>query len=243
MYAINSGNWNIFKFLLSKTTLNLDLQDSDGNTALLLAIFRGQFRMAEYLLKLGANPNIKNENGISPLYESITGKTIDNSFISLLLKMGANPNERLRDYQNAPILNLVALRSTIEITELLLKAGADVSAVDYTMQTAIELLFRYNFKDKIDLFLKYGATLNKSILIYALENDNFYGMYLYCNYINITNKKLSSLEIQRLLHSKKLEDKLCLIFANNVTENTLYYLSKDGLVGWVAKERYRELNG
>lgn len=57
---------NVVKFLIEKGA-EVDLADSNGDTALMYAIYNDSIAVAKVLMKSGANPNISNKNGETPL--------------------------------------------------------------------------------------------------------------------------------------------------------------------------------
>lgn len=46
---------------------DVNMQDSDGTTALIVAIKQGNYQVVEYLLEHGADPNLSNNRGLTPL--------------------------------------------------------------------------------------------------------------------------------------------------------------------------------
>lgn len=68
MYAARENSLAAGKALID-AGVDLDLQDPDGATALVIAIINAHYEFAEMLLDAGADPNISdNEAGMGPLY-------------------------------------------------------------------------------------------------------------------------------------------------------------------------------
>jgi ankyrin repeat protein len=87
LHIAAEGCKNDLKKLLSHGA-QIDCLDSEGNTALLLSIEeKNKIENIETLLEHGANANIKNNNGISPLSKAKQYKL--NQVIDLLLQYGA----------------------------------------------------------------------------------------------------------------------------------------------------------
>lgn len=86
----------VIQVLLDKGA-QLDLQDNEGNTALILATKAANFPGVEFLLSKGAEPNLKNKAGISALtyarklQESSkdSNSEVQSRIVALLLKSGA----------------------------------------------------------------------------------------------------------------------------------------------------------
>jgi ankyrin repeat protein len=79
----------------------------DGSAPLLVAVQNGFYEVAAYLLDHGADPNLPNGKGWTPLYLAVKNRNVENSaipgpptegaldFIKLLLDRGANPNQQI----------------------------------------------------------------------------------------------------------------------------------------------------
>ena len=94
VYAVENCWLAIADMLIDKTTKDINSQDDVGNTPLHYAIFFKAILFVDKLLKKGANPNIKNNAGNTPLFLSFSylKHEPDPSIIYLLLKAGADPN-------------------------------------------------------------------------------------------------------------------------------------------------------
>src|SRR5262245_3934077 len=98
---------------LATARADLNATDPDGTTALTLAIINAHYEAASLLLDAGADPNIADSTGMTPLYAAVDMHTLDETpgrpapkpsesidslaMIERVLDKGANPNVRLRD--------------------------------------------------------------------------------------------------------------------------------------------------
>lgn len=133
----------MLKLLLEKTQVNLEARDAQGETVLLtispqsysplMHYRRGLWDIlassTELLLAKGANPNVVDSQGLTPLmYHSRTGKT---ESVELLLKHKADPNTQTPDGESA------LMTAVGERVRPLLDAGADIYLKDKQGKTAI----------------------------------------------------------------------------------------------------------
>jgi ankyrin repeat protein len=110
MFAAREGAVSAARVLIDRGA-DLDLQDPDGTTALVLAIINAHYDVAALLLERGANPNIADTSGMAALYAAVdmstlpfmhnrpppkpTGSLDILALIGMLLDHKADPNARL----------------------------------------------------------------------------------------------------------------------------------------------------
>jgi ankyrin repeat protein len=100
--------------------------------ALIAAARAGRVRVAEALLRLGADPNAKSDDGLTALHHGAHHARV----VQLLLKYGADPNAR--DWWGRTPLHQAAYSGCVEAVELLLQYGADPGARDRDGLTALD---------------------------------------------------------------------------------------------------------
>jgi ankyrin repeat protein len=144
-------------------------QERIGLTPLASAVRARQPKSMRLLLRAGADPNLANNLGETPLYRYIVSacqhpSPADKLIIRLLLEHGADPNQRSLD-GNTPLYWAVS-RNRLEIARNLLEHGADPNqtlrggfttplalAVEYQQLEMVRLLLQHD----TDPNAKYGS--------------------------------------------------------------------------------------
>ncbi|XP_046331464.2 uncharacterized protein LOC124114767 [Haliotis rufescens] len=127
------GNPKVILFLLEKGASVNQLSNCTGNTPLhAAAAGRGSTECVDVLLKAGANVNVQNNTGDTPLHTAvIRGST---ECVDLLLMAGANVNVQ-NDSGESPLHKAeaaAAVWGSAECVDVLLKAGANVNVQNIT---------------------------------------------------------------------------------------------------------------
>lgn len=118
--AADAGDVAAMKFALSRgALLNHFGNDTKQMTALTAAARRGHLASVEMLLGVGADPEVRDGYGQTPLYRAASTGSIP--IVKLLLERGVNPNT-LDHYNKSPLL----VAAGEEIVRLLLRHGARV---------------------------------------------------------------------------------------------------------------------
>lgn len=109
-------------------------EEGTGQTPLIRAILDDQ-RESETVLELlsrGANPDLPDARGLTPLHHCVLEGKIE--LLRILLEAGASPN--VQDVEGVTCLNLTrSLGGSAEFTELLIQHGGDLSIVDHKGKT------------------------------------------------------------------------------------------------------------
>ena len=67
MEASYEGHLKVIKYLIENGKVNVNSKDDDGWTALMRASWRGYSEILQYLIEIGADINIKNNDGKTAL--------------------------------------------------------------------------------------------------------------------------------------------------------------------------------
>lgn len=135
-YAVDWGNLNIVKKLIDKGA-DIEMKQSNGQTALVRAVTYDKYDIAKYLIQIGANlevsckyPYVNNMIG-TPLHFALW----NNNFIGAKLLLDAGANINSNKYYSA--LRKAAGDGDLEKVKLLVKWGADVKQVESYGKTAL----------------------------------------------------------------------------------------------------------
>ncbi|KAH0525986.1 hypothetical protein TsFJ059_009372 [Trichoderma semiorbis] len=91
---------------------------------LMIAIQQGHYKIAEALLRHGADPNLQEQGGQTALWMAVVHERID--FCRLLLAYKADPSLALKDSEITPLISAV-INKSMELVKLLVENGADVN--------------------------------------------------------------------------------------------------------------------
>jgi ankyrin repeat protein len=136
-------------------------KNSQGRTLLFSAATEGKIAMMDALLKAGADPNAKDENGMTALrHVAWTGKNQVN-VTKRLIAAKADVNLTADDDWTPLIQVMYADPSVaVPVAQLLLQAGADASIVNNEGNSALMLAAKRGMPALIPALVKGGADIN-----------------------------------------------------------------------------------
>lgn len=171
LFALNKMNTDIsyitiVKLLIESKLLNIDLQDNEDNTALLIAVKQKKPDIVETLLAKGADPNlgnVKNEMPIIMALNSIFSRESP-KIIMDLINNGANVNyvsrDVSRDEGKTPLHLASEKRDLNSVVDALINKGAIVNAQTVNGETPLYIASCSNNIDIVKTLLKYNADVN-----------------------------------------------------------------------------------
>lgn len=132
--------------------------NSDGKTALHLAIESGDSEAATKLLKIGANPNQQDTSGKTPLFDAIVKQDI--ALVELLLEKGAT--FRIQDDSDATPLDFaIEQKCAIEFIQQLKKLGAQLTIPQDEQKTSMHVAAIAGRADLIEYLAQSGLPLDQ----------------------------------------------------------------------------------
>ena len=157
MRALRNGDRPAFKKLARQLPNPGDLRGPGGTTPLMQAVLYGDAESVRLLLSSGANPNVRNEAGATPLMWAVN----DLEKTRLLLDRGADVNARSEDSRTALLIAAGRFGSR-EVVKLLLDRGADLKAKSPGLggdMTAVAEAARLGDETLLRLLIERGADL------------------------------------------------------------------------------------
>uniref|UniRef100_A0ABD2X8U9 Uncharacterized protein n=1 Tax=Trichogramma kaykai TaxID=54128 RepID=A0ABD2X8U9_9HYME len=121
----------LFKFANDKhQPININAQDKFGDTSLHMALRRGRDKVAEWLLRKGADPNVANVQGLTPLHV-ICKRNKDDGLLEKFFKTNNEKHKVLQvdalDKLGRTPLQWAVTRFLPRAVESLMNNGADIS--------------------------------------------------------------------------------------------------------------------
>ncbi|XP_014238062.2 ankyrin-1-like [Trichogramma pretiosum] len=127
----------------SNHSLQVDARDKLDNTPLHLAVCNNNKKAAKFLLKRGANPNLADEDGSTPLHV-ICSRECDDDLVELFFQMCDDSNHPsqvdTRDKLGNPPLHLAVRNSNKKAAKFLLKRGANPNLANKNGYTPLHVI-------------------------------------------------------------------------------------------------------
>jgi uncharacterized protein len=142
--ALREPSPKVAKILINASKIDLSPMSPDGETPLMMAVFKGQTELAIEMINKGADVN---QTGWTPLHYAATAGNVQ--LIKILLDKHAyidaeSPN------QTTPLM-MAAHYGTPGAVKLLLEEGADVSLKNALGLTAIDFAQQAKKQDSVDV--------------------------------------------------------------------------------------------
>ena len=112
--------------LIDELSDTADVLDADGWTPLHFAARNKEVLVIQALVKIGADPNARDESGRTPLH--FAAFKSNDVVVSALVKAGADSNARTKGGRSP--LHFAAMNNGVSVVSILVKVGADSNARD-----------------------------------------------------------------------------------------------------------------
>jgi len=128
-------------------------------TPLYWSLFECKYDAARLLLKKGANVNLTDSYGTSPLHLAVCCKKVELSFIEHLIQKGADVNYK-NTSDGLTSLHYASSSGSVDMAKLLIDKGADINAADHKGTTPLMLAVQKNSLPVAKLLLERGADIS-----------------------------------------------------------------------------------
>jgi ankyrin repeat protein len=150
--------------ILKRDPKAINLQDDEGMTPVACAVVQAQADTVRLLLDNGADPNIPNKNGLTPLEHACgRDKAVATSLVKLLLAKGAEVNRTNKGGFSLGPLSWAVSSDNTELVKLLLDRGADAKAKTENGDTALHSAASRGDVEIAAMLIEHGADVNAKI--------------------------------------------------------------------------------
>lgn len=158
---------------------NYNAMNNDGDTALLMAVKQKSFLLVKMLTQTGANVNVKDRSGLTPLMLSIH-LNAGYDMVKMILNAGANPNIKDAYGLTALVHEIRKSECDLRIIEALLKEGADVNIRSASGMTPLMYALDRTGGDLqiVQLLINHGVDIHakdnsgRNAFLYAVKTGN-----------------------------------------------------------------------
>lgn len=156
LHAAQTGDVAAVQYLFNnEKSLNIDVQDSDGDTPLHLAITDGYEDIVQILLEHSANISMVNRAKSTPLHQASYWERI--KVVQNLLKQKQKPNINAQDSDGDTALHLAIYKDCGEVVQILLEHDASVTIANNNIHTPLHLASSFEQAGVVQKLLKHKA--------------------------------------------------------------------------------------
>jgi len=130
--------------------------DADADSLFTAAVGGDLAEVKRLVVDCGANPNIQDKDGYTPLHYAAWKGHL--KVVELLLEHGANPN--IQDKDGYTPLHYAAWKGHLKVVELLLEHGANPNIQKHDGETPLHLAVWEGHLKVVELLLEHGANPN-----------------------------------------------------------------------------------
>ncbi|CAB0029120.1 unnamed protein product [Trichogramma brassicae] len=176
-YACFSEEWvNLLHLIFyNNQTLQVDARDKNGKTPLQLALRRGNMEVAKWLLRRGADFNLADTDGFTPLHTIISLGRSD-EWARLFIRIKDKQHRVLQvdalDKEGNTALHLALRNRRNRVASALLRRGANPNLISGDGSTALHIICEKNNDDVawVNSFFKICDEMHRTVHIDAQNN-------------------------------------------------------------------------
>lgn len=156
MFVTKVNHIEALKKLIERADIDLDRQDEDGNTAIMIALAAGHVKAFRCLLYAGANIKLRNkkgENALSLAQQNQHNEVLDRVLLEYVLEEGKGEAASIAFYA----LHRAARIGDLNLVNVLTNKGCDVNSFDVDGYTPLMLAAKGGHADICELLISKGA--------------------------------------------------------------------------------------
>uniref|UniRef100_A0ABD2VRR7 Uncharacterized protein n=2 Tax=Trichogramma kaykai TaxID=54128 RepID=A0ABD2VRR7_9HYME len=159
------------------------LVPATGNSSLHLAVQYEHKKVVELLLRNGADPNLFNNIGLTPLRIICQRDDDDDGLAELFFKIGNKLQINAQDKNRNTLLHAAIYRGHVNLIELLLRNGADPNPINKNGDTPLHILCRRVRKEGLlQLFFEICGDIGKTVRVDVFDQHGATPLQMaYCN--------------------------------------------------------------
>ena len=153
MIAANQDYQGLVRKLLNfnLTIADINLKNKKGMTALDLATSNQNLIIVKSLLEAGADPNLVNGRGRTPLISTVMDRDCKSAIVKALLEGGADPN--IKNDEGNTVLHFASYARCFDIVKILLEHGANMNLRNEDGITAAEVGTTHEIENLLGKYL------------------------------------------------------------------------------------------
>jgi len=137
--------------------VDVNIRDTDGGTALLIACQKADLKLCQVLIDHGASVDVRNQDDRTPLMEAARQKQNGMELVKQLYQVDPNLDLNAQDKQGETALLEAARAGQPDIVQFLVERDANVNAANHRGETPIIEMAAYPDIESVDTLLKQGA--------------------------------------------------------------------------------------
>lgn len=207
MKAVWSRQTDIINYLIARG-IDINEEDDDCNSALMIACRRGYLDGVNILLNCGREINIDNQNvlGRTALSEAVYYGFSE--IVTVLLSK--NPDLEIADEDDNTPFTIAILKNNLEIAKQLRAAGASMNSRNYKNETPLSIAVSQGKIESVKYLLGEGCSVNErsgslgdSVLILASRAGSTTIVELLLSYKNIKIEMMNNLRNTAVMEAAK----------------------------------------
>ena len=157
MFAIIEDVHNDIVIAIINKGVNVNLQNNDGDTALMIACANGNVQIVNTLIKAGANVDLPNKYEETAIIHACKNENVNLEIVKALIEKVANVD--VQDNDGYTSLMYASMDGNVELVTAFIKAHADVNLQNNDGKTALDIARDNNYTQIVDILTNADNTI------------------------------------------------------------------------------------